>query len=170
MADLYDIRAELGKVLPPPAMLIIHLGSNDLVRLDEYALRQRVSVMLQDCATWCPTMTIVWSDILPRVYFGAFLQLAVERKRRTINRWARSQCTKIPNALCLHHPQFQHSDFALFRYDGVHLSLRGNHFSLPLLLCPIRRSIFDWAWLSVSYPGGHALLRWHFFGYRQPGI
>ena len=107
VADLYDMRAELGKVLPLPAMLIIHFGSNDLVRLDEYALRQRVSVMLQDCATWCPTMTIVWSDFLPRVfYFGAFLQPAVERKRRTINRWARSQCTKIPNALCLHHPQF----------------------------------------------------------------
>ena len=107
VADLYDMRAELGRVLPPPVMLIIHLGSNDLVRLDEYALRQRVSVMLRDCAAWCPTMTIVWSDVLPRVfYFGAFSQPALERNRCTINRWARSQYTKIPNALCLHHPQF----------------------------------------------------------------
>ena len=127
MTDLTDMIAELGKVLPPPAMLVIHLGSNDLVRIDEFALRQRVSVMLRDCAAWCPSMTIVWSDILPRVfYFGALSQSALERKRRTINRWARSQCAKIPKAICLHQPQFQWSDFALFRYDGVHLSPRGN--------------------------------------------
>ena len=122
------MRAELGKVLPPPAMVIVHLGSNDLVRQDEYALQQRASVMLRDCAARCPTMVNVWPDMLPQVfYFGAFSQPALECKRHTINRWARSQCTKIPNALCLHHPQFQWSDFALFRYDGVHLSPRGNH-------------------------------------------
>ena len=58
VTDLYDLQAELGKILPPPAMLIIHLGTNDLVTLDEYALRQRITVMLRDCAVWCPTMTI----------------------------------------------------------------------------------------------------------------
>ena len=125
VADAYDLRDELSAFGPPPNLLIVHLGTNDLVRIDEYA--QRIAVMLRDCLRWGPNMTIVWSAILPRVhYFGAHSQTALKRKRRTINRWARSQCSKLASALCLHHPQFQWSDLSLYKFDGVHLSPYGN--------------------------------------------
>lgn len=127
VADLYDLREQLLRLSPPPVFLLVHLGTNDLVRIDEFALRQRVAVMLRDCLDWCPHLTLIWSDILPRVfYFGAHSQPALERKRRIINRWARSQCSKLPRTLCLHHPQFQWADFSLYHFDGVHFSPAGN--------------------------------------------
>ena len=126
MANYDDLLNDLRKRAPPPDLLIFHLGTNDLVTIDEFALRQQIAVMLRDCAWAYPTSTIVWSDMLPRVfYMGARSQSALERKRRTINRWAASQC-KAVQALCVHHPQFIWSEVSLFSYDGVHLSSLGN--------------------------------------------
>jgi len=122
----HDLLAGLSKGGPPPQLLIIHLGTNDLVTKDEYALRQIIAVMLRDCAMMYPNTWLVWSDILPRVfYIGARSQPAIERKRRTVNRWARSQCAAV-QAFCMHHPQFVWSQTSLFSYDGVHLSPMGN--------------------------------------------
>ena len=58
-------------------------------------------------------------------YVGARSQPAMERKRRTINRWAASQCgvVQVP---CIHHPQFKWSEISLYLYDGIHLSPLGN--------------------------------------------
>ena len=126
MANYDYLLNDLRKRAPPPDLLIFHLGTNDLVTIDEFALRQQIAVMLRDCAWAYPTSTIVWSDMLPRVfYMGARSQSALERKRRTINRWAASQC-KAVQALCVHHPQFIWSEVSLFSYDGVHLSSLGN--------------------------------------------
>ena len=47
VADLYDLREQLLRLSPPPVFLLVHLGTNDLVRIDEFALRQRVAVMLR---------------------------------------------------------------------------------------------------------------------------
>ena len=87
VTELYDLQVELSNSSPPHILLIVHLGTNDLVKVDEFALRQRIAVMLRDCLEWCQSATVVWSDILPRVfYFGALSQPVLERKRRTVNR------------------------------------------------------------------------------------
>ena len=65
-----------------PAIIIFHIGTNDLIKVDEFCMRQRILVSLQDCIRQFPSTKIVWSDILPRVfYFGAKSQPAVEKKR-----------------------------------------------------------------------------------------
>ena len=125
--DIFYLLEDLGRSHPPPALLILHFGTNDLVRVDEYGLRMKVAAMLQDCASMLPLTTIFWSDILPRVvYQGARSQPALERKRRTINKWARAQSAKLTRVFSLHHPQFTWDDFSLFLADGVHLSRLGN--------------------------------------------
>ena len=121
---------------PPPAMIIIHLGTNDLVSSDQFCIRQLIASTLQFCKGRYPAASIVWSDILPRVfYFGARSQVAMERQRRALNRWAKSQSAKV-NARVLHHPNFKWSDCSLFRFDGVHLSPKGNQmFRADILAC-----------------------------------
>ncbi len=123
---MYDLGALLQSCSgATPAVIIFHIGTNDLIEVDEFCLRQRISVALQAYISQFPSSKIVWSDILPRVfYFGAKSQPAVERKRRAINRWAKSQCARL-GAYCLHHPQFVWSETALYRFDGVHLSPLG---------------------------------------------
>ena len=126
IGDCRDLLIDLGKRAPSPAFIIIHLDTNDLVDIDEFALRQQVAVMLCDCCWAYPGSTIVWSDALPRVFYvGARFQPAMERKRRTINRWAASQCRAV-QVPCIHHPHFKWSEISLYLYDGVHLSPLGN--------------------------------------------
>ena len=110
---------------PTPSVIIFHIGTNDLVDVDEFCMRQRITVSLQTYVSQFSTTKVVWSDILPRIfYFGAKSQAAVEKKRRAINRWAKSQCIRL-GAHCLPHPQFVWSETALYRFDGVHLSPLG---------------------------------------------
>ena len=81
---------------PEPIMLLLHIGTNDLVDVDEFCLRQRILTLIQSCTALYPNAILIWSCILPRVfYFGARSQAALEKKRRAVNRWAKKQCTKI---------------------------------------------------------------------------
>ena len=73
-----------------------------------------------------PDAQLVWSEILPQVfYFGAHSQKSMEQQRRKINRWVRT-CASRVGCHVLKHPQFVWSDFSLYRFDGVHLSVAGN--------------------------------------------
>ena len=36
LPDVYDLRDELGRRFPPPACLFVHLGTNDLVKVDDF--------------------------------------------------------------------------------------------------------------------------------------
>ena len=119
---------------PPPAIIFIHLGTNDLGVIDQFCIRQEIASSLQLCKDHYPSSIIVWSDILPRLfYFGARSQKAMERQRRYLNRWANSQCQRI-GAHRQHHVQFKGQDYSLYRYDGIHLSNKGNqHFRSDIL-------------------------------------
>ena len=46
---------------PPPAMIIIHLGTNDLVSSDQFCIRQLIASTLQFCKGRYPAASIVWS-------------------------------------------------------------------------------------------------------------
>ncbi len=89
MCDIRFMVEYLLKTKRPPAIVLIHVGTNDLIKIDEYGLRQQVSVLLRDLEWQFPESVLIWSDILPRVHYkGARSQSAVERKRRTINQHA----------------------------------------------------------------------------------
>ena len=125
-AHLCDIQPMLAsRSEPDPLLIMIHVGTNDLVGVDEFCLRQRVLVLLESASARYPHSLIVWSGILPRVfYFGARSQASMENKRKAVNRWARKQCQKL-GACYLHHPQFVWTSHNLYRFDGVHLSPEG---------------------------------------------
>ena len=111
---------------PDPSVLLLHIGTNDLVTTDEFCMRQRILLLLNSCTVRFPHTVLMWSAILPRVfYFGARSQSSLERKRKALNRWAKKQCAKL-GAHFLPHPQFKWTETALYRYDGVHLSPLGN--------------------------------------------
>ncbi len=95
-----------------------------------FQIRQRIAYFLQYCKQIYPNTILVWSAILPRLfYFGARQQGAVEHIRRSINRWARS-CCRQTEAIFLPHNGFQWQNHALFLYDGVHLSVEGTNLLL----------------------------------------
>ena len=57
---------------PTPSIIIVHLGTNDLVAVDEFSMRQRIALSMDRCLMQFPNTLLIWSDILPRVfYFGA---------------------------------------------------------------------------------------------------
>ena len=125
-STITQLLCDLDAQWPSPGMLIVHVGTNDLVDTDAFCLRQRITVFMRECRERYPNTRLVWSDIfLPRAcYFGAFSQSRMEMKRRSINKWARS----FSRSAVLHHPQFKWSAFTLFRFDAVHLSPAGNEY------------------------------------------
>ena len=128
LGDIPKLLDELEARWPSPELLIVHVGTNDLVHLDAFCFRQRIQVFMMECLSRFPRARLVWLDILPRAcYFGAYSPSRVEMKRRSMNKWARSLSRRV-GASVLHHPQFQWSQFHLFRYDGVHLSPEGKEF------------------------------------------
>ena len=100
-------------------VIVFHIGTNDLLSVDAFCIRQCIFVLFEDTVTMYPQSQIIWSDILPRVfYFGTTAQASMDRKRRSINKWAKSRLYQLGGHV-IHHPQFHWTTMQLFRYDGV---------------------------------------------------
>ncbi len=88
LSDANPLLSDLAMSGPPPGLIIVHLGTNDLVQLDAFCLRQSVRIFMSECSVQFPRAHLVWSDILPRAcYFGALSQSKLEMKRRSINKY-----------------------------------------------------------------------------------
>ncbi len=125
-SDIHQLLDKLNARWLPPSLLIVHVGTNDLVDTDAFCLRQRIALLMQECRNRFPDAALVWSNMRPRAcYFGAFDPKKMEMKRRSINRYATSFSRRI-GATVLQHPQFHWSNITLFRFDGIHLSQVGN--------------------------------------------
>ena len=119
---------------PPPDVLLIHLGSNDLVRIPMERIFTRVISDLQRLTSLLPSTTkLVWSDILQRrSWWGAVDDRAMERKRRRYNRFGGKGA--VDRGGChIKHGEITVNDPNLFRDDGVHLSDIGNDIFLNSL-------------------------------------
>lgn len=126
LCDLSSLISSMPANAPPPAIIIVHLGTNDLLTIDVFSVRQSISLFMADLKAQFPDTIICWSDILPRVfYFGARSQRAMEQQRKVINRWARA-CSRRIGCQVLNHPQFAWTELSLYRFDGIHLSEAGN--------------------------------------------
>ena len=126
-AQLCDIPQLLPEIpSPAPSVLVVHIGTNDMVQVEEFSFRQGIVLFMRSCATLFPHDKLIWSDILRLLhYFGARSQTGLERKHHTLNRWARSPVSWF-GVSNLHHPQFRWTESALYRFDAVHLSPTGN--------------------------------------------
>ena len=106
LGDLTELLADLAGSGPSPG-LIVHLGTNELVAVDSYSIRQSVRIFMDECCANFPGARLVWSDILLQAcYFGVLSQSKLEMKHRSVNKWARSVSRRMGVAV-LHHPQFQ---------------------------------------------------------------
>lgn len=110
----------------PPSMMILHLGSNDLVDRPCAELQEAIANDIQLLHQLCPKTVLVWSDVLCRLFwFGAGNLRAVERKRARINRKGRKVVRAFGGKI-IHHTEISFDCPGLFRKDGTHLSDIGN--------------------------------------------
>ena len=62
-----------------PSVIVVHIGSNDLVAVDFFELRQGIALVIAHCREQFPAATLVWSNILPRMfYYSANSQPSLE--------------------------------------------------------------------------------------------
>ncbi|CAG2204727.1 unnamed protein product [Mytilus edulis] len=112
---------------PPPQILIIHLGSNDLGLIKEKELIEQIRLDIMRLHVLLPNLSLVWSEILPRRYWHlAKNQVAINSTRKRVNAAVQYIQEELNHGLVICHPNIKAQDRDLFRLDGVHLSDVGN--------------------------------------------
>lgn len=114
------------KTNPPPDYLIVHLGSNDLGLATSLELFHSIKCSFLRCKLLAPNLSIIWSDMLPRLYWhNASDASKVEAARKNINRKVK-QFIKQEGGFVIRYPSITFADKQLFRFDGTHLNDLGN--------------------------------------------
>ena len=108
-----------------PALVIVHLGTNNLGLNDACQCRIAIDMALQRTAM--PCTHIAWSTIIPRLFYynsrGHWTsQDAMDGVRKSLNKYARRLITRRPNASVIAH-QLDPSNHSLFLRDEVHPGL-----------------------------------------------
>jgi lysophospholipase L1-like esterase len=114
-----------------PDVIVIHCGGNNIGHASNTlrGLQKFVKATLADIAHLLPNTAIVWSHILPRIFWlNCIANAEGEKCRRRIN----SSCATFViksfpgRGASISYPDISPSHQALFRRDGVHLSELGN--------------------------------------------
>ena len=129
-AHLKDVVGQLREGLdhtPYPTTVIIHAGTNDILKLDTYALRNLIPVVISSVRNMLPLSRIIWSDILPRRKYKGELKPG---KGKQATNFANCQAHKAiyatSNASFICYSDILSADrSSLYRKDGTHLSRGG---------------------------------------------
>ncbi|CAG2209864.1 unnamed protein product [Mytilus edulis] len=106
----------------PPAMIVIQLGSNDLVKVKTLELIQNIERDILRLHLLLPNTRIVWSEMLMRRYWhGATDGKAIERSRKRVNSAINNYVLNDGHCV-IQHPNIRAQELNLYRYDGTHLS------------------------------------------------
>ena len=111
-----------------PSILLIHVGSNDVGMVNKKHLMEMILNLIHTVHSLFPQTTLIWSDIIPRVYYAGVSkrgQCKVDKTRRAANKYARSQTVR-RRGHAVQHPDIRYTSQLLFRKDGIHLSDAGN--------------------------------------------
>ena len=107
--------------------IILHAGTNDVFDNNTYTMRQMVHSVLHGIRQILPSTRILWSDVLPRLFF--YGERKAGRGRRIthfINAQAHKFIGEMDNAgFIIHAAVFPVRNFGLFHYDCIHLSTEG---------------------------------------------
>lgn len=130
-ARILGLQSRLNRLLAgrsAPQTLIIHLGTNDVFQLSQYELCRAAESALRFVRQRLPHCRVVWSSILPRLFwYGESLPGVGDRVRRVVNRRATRVCETMPgDNRVIRNNWLSVRDHSLFRRDGIHLSGRGN--------------------------------------------
>ncbi|CAB1312531.1 unnamed protein product [Coregonus sp. 'balchen'] len=111
---------------PSPDVVILHLGGNDLGTHNPEALLASVKKDLTSMRSIFPQCLLVWSDILPRIFWRHTEDSdAVDNVRAAINRRVHTIIAELGGTALTHDNIMCDSDSGLYRPDGVHLSGKG---------------------------------------------
>lgn len=125
--DLDDRTVSLLRTRPPPDILVIQLGSNDLTTKKSLDLIHDMECSFHKFNNILQKTTLVWSMMLPRCYWHTALKPAkIEKARKIVSSRIKSTVTEI-NGKVIRHPQIVARNKDLYRHDGTHLSNAGNN-------------------------------------------
>ena len=129
-ARLKDVVEHLRESLyrtPYPTNVIIHVGTNDILKLSTYELRNLIPVVISSFRNMLPLSRIIWSDILPRrKYKGEHKPGKGKEATCFANCQAHKAIYATNNASFISYANVLSVDKAnLFRKDGTHLSRGG---------------------------------------------
>ncbi|KAJ1206898.1 hypothetical protein NDU88_002291 [Pleurodeles waltl] len=118
------IEEVLRRRLPPPALIILHVGGNDLATIGRRSVFEDLMVEISWLAKRCPGAVIAWSHIIPmRIWRSGRSAKALNESARRLN----SRMKRLLNTSALRtvgHGCLQEE--AMFHEDGVHLSDGGH--------------------------------------------
>ena len=121
-----------------PRVVIIHMGTNDLIDLDIVQFKWLIEAVLLRCRQMLPDTIFIWSDILPRAFYqGARSQKGIDQKRKHVNKAAVGLFARIEGRV-IKHSNMHWYDQCLFRDDDVHLDVWGQH----IFTTNLRRALF----------------------------
>ncbi|XP_054850226.1 uncharacterized protein LOC129339666 [Eublepharis macularius] len=130
-----------GRKGPPPHILVLHLGGNDLGLVQGKALSLQATVDLREISRRWPGVLIFWSEMLQRrVWREASDPRAIEGARRKANRAMKKPLGE-GLGIYLPHPRIKAEFAHLYRDDGVHLSPEGNEIFLDDLRQGLRLAL-----------------------------
>ena len=113
---------------PPPSLLLIQVGSNDLTEIKSVDLVDDITSDILRIKLLFPNAKVVWSEILMRRYWhNANDGKAVELARKRLNLAVKNAVLK--EGFCvIHHPNIRAKERNLYIFDGTHLSDTGKKF------------------------------------------
>ena len=90
-ADMDTALQDHIKIGPPPNIIIIHVGANDLTSVKAKELILNIECSILRLKTLLPSTFLFWSDMLQRLYWhGAKSTVKIEKARKRVNAAARS--------------------------------------------------------------------------------
>ena len=111
-----------------PHTLVVHIGSKDIFAMTKRELCEAVDKLLRGLRQLLPRCRLVWSNILPRLFwYGEEHAKAGEKVRKEVNRQAYKTCKSMQgDNRVIFHKDITGRDHSLYkRKDGVHLSSKG---------------------------------------------
>ena len=123
--ELSGAVAQAKDRFPPPSLLLIQLGSNDLTEIKSVDLVNNITSDILRIKLLFPNAKVVWSEILMRRYWhNANDGKAVELARKGVKLAVKNAVLK--EGFCvIRHPNIRAKERNLYRFDGTHLSDTG---------------------------------------------
>ena len=120
--QLYFHLSRLLQVWPPPSILVLHLGGNDLGNLRTVDLLGFIKRDLARFHAISPNTVIIFSEIVPRLaWLSSDMRRVMERMRKRVNR-AMEKFMPTIGGLCYRHIDLEGGVPGFSRSDGVHFS------------------------------------------------